>query len=64
MDFKRGDTVRINSGGPTMTVRAILEKSGIVICDWFDGTNQDRQYSFYREQLIVVQVPQSGVENV
>lgn len=64
MDIKCGETVRINSGGPTMTVRTVLEKSGIVICDWFDSADQDRQYSFYKEQLIVVPVPQSGVANV
>jgi uncharacterized protein YodC (DUF2158 family) len=38
MPFKPGDTVRLNSGGPAMTVRLVEDNQ--VVCDWFDGTKK------------------------
>ncbi|MEE9386259.1 MAG: DUF2158 domain-containing protein [Nannocystaceae bacterium] len=35
-DFKVGDTVRLRSGGPLMTIDRILER-GDVSCTWFAG---------------------------
>jgi uncharacterized protein YodC (DUF2158 family) len=44
MEFKVGDVVRLNSGGPEMTVVLVAEKKfshgGIAIvvaCTWFEG---------------------------
>jgi len=45
-DFKKGDTVRLKSGGPLMTV-AELGNFGVtspedgVKCVWFDGNRQE-----------------------
>jgi uncharacterized protein YodC (DUF2158 family) len=33
-EFKPGDTVRLKSGGPLMTIQEIDEK-GFATCDWF-----------------------------
>jgi uncharacterized protein YodC (DUF2158 family) len=38
MPFKPGDTVRLNSGGPAMTVKAV--EGDLISCDWFDGTKK------------------------
>ncbi len=35
MDFKPGDTVQLNSGGPLMTVMAV--SGAEVQCQWFDA---------------------------
>jgi uncharacterized protein YodC (DUF2158 family) len=36
--FKPGDTVRLKSGGPAMTVKAV--EGAWVSCDWFDGSKK------------------------
>lgn len=39
--FKIGDTVRLKSGGPPMTVK-IADYADAVVCVWFDnGTQKD-----------------------
>jgi uncharacterized protein YodC (DUF2158 family) len=38
VSFKPGDVVRLNSGGPAMTVRVV--EGGVVLCDWSDGTKK------------------------
>jgi uncharacterized protein YodC (DUF2158 family) len=35
-EFKPGETVRLKSGGPLMTVKSISASSGDVWCEWFD----------------------------
>jgi polysaccharide biosynthesis transport protein len=37
-NFKLGDTIQLNSGGPPMTVKVV--EGDWVICDWFDGTKK------------------------
>ncbi|MHC2993900.1 MAG: DUF2158 domain-containing protein [Candidatus Atribacteria bacterium] len=36
-EFQNGETVRLISGGPIMTVRSISEYDGDVHCQWFAG---------------------------
>lgn len=42
--FVIGDTVRLRSGGPKMTVTAVGESLGTptVWCSWFVGTKEDK----------------------
>ncbi|MCH7905301.1 MAG: DUF2158 domain-containing protein [Armatimonadetes bacterium] len=41
-DIKAGDTVRLKSGGPTMTVDSIGDYMGsrLANCIWFSGTKK------------------------
>jgi uncharacterized protein YodC (DUF2158 family) len=48
MPFKPGDTVRLNSGGPVMTVTAV--EGDWVVCDWFDGSTK-REHKFVTAAL-------------
>jgi len=36
-EFKTGDTVKLISGGPTMTVESISNYDGDIHCQWFAG---------------------------
>ena len=47
--FKRGDTVKLKSGGPVMTV-ASADKEDQVTCQWFDGQKLE-QSTFHEDQL-------------
>lgn len=43
-EIKVGDSVKLKSGGPTMTVRTIArdgDEPPYAICDWFEGTKRD-----------------------
>ncbi len=45
MTFKRGDVVRLKSGGPAMTVEHVgagLDNTRMVDCVWFQGTQTVR----------------------
>lgn len=33
--MKAGDTVQLKSGGPTMTIREIVDQTAV--CNWFEG---------------------------
>lgn len=44
-EFKAGDTVRLKSGGPLMTVNKI-ESGGLVWCDWFDDKRSPQSKAF------------------
>jgi uncharacterized protein YodC (DUF2158 family) len=37
--YKAGDTMRLKSGGPTMTIREINE-NGKPYCEWFTSDNK------------------------
>jgi uncharacterized protein YodC (DUF2158 family) len=43
-DFKEGDTVRLKSGGPFMTIDHIgtASRPDNASCVWFDGTKKER----------------------
>lgn len=34
--LKAGDTVRLNSGGPLMTIYSIDSENQTALCEWFD----------------------------
>jgi uncharacterized protein YodC (DUF2158 family) len=53
-DFAEGDTVRLKSGGPTMTVkdpdRRLANGNTVVVCNWFkDG--EIKGHSFLPDQI-------------
>ncbi len=48
MELKVGDTVRLKSGGPCMTVRSVDGKD--VICNWFAGERLEQEV-FIQEAL-------------
>lgn len=53
MSFNKGDTVRLKSGGPTMTVENIQTIKGnvVIICTWFDKDNKYNSRPFTPEIL-------------
>jgi len=42
-EFKAGDTVRLKSGGPAMTVNWVADEQGTMAayCTWFAGTKKE-----------------------
>lgn len=48
--FKAGDTVRLKSGGPLMTVSDV-DSGGYVTCEWFDDKNAPQRRSFVTATL-------------
>jgi uncharacterized protein YodC (DUF2158 family) len=48
--FKPGDTVRMKSGGPLMTVDSINNEE--LWCEWFDEKNQPQSRSFKQHTLV------------
>ena len=55
--FKRGDTVKLKSGGPAMTV-ASAAKGDEVECHWFDAKLRLVHSTFHEEEL------EAGAPNV
>lgn len=53
MNFSKGDTVRLKSGGPTMTIENIQTIKGNVniVCTWFDKDNKYFSQSFSPEAI-------------
>ncbi len=50
MQFNPGDTVRLKSGGPVMTVSKLI--NNFVHCTWFDEKHKLQSGSFTPEQLV------------
>ena len=50
MDFKKGDLVRLRSGGPVMTVHS-ADYSDTIQCTWFDAKQARQLQSFDQETL-------------
>jgi uncharacterized protein YodC (DUF2158 family) len=51
MTFRSGDTVRLKSGGPLMTVNSV-NTDGEVWCEWFDKTDKPQAKSFAINSLV------------
>ena len=50
MELKRGDVVRLKSGGPKMTVEDVSSDGDEVSCAWF---NQDAQRGgLFRQEML------------
>ena len=62
MAFKIGDTVRLKSGGPLMTVASIGTAGGHpnVDCIWFEGTRRN-EAGFPPDALELAQKPAASV---
>ncbi len=51
--WKTGDTVKLKSGGPIMTVREKEHESDNMITDWFEGPTP-RSGSYNPDQLMKI----------
>ena len=60
-EIKAGDTVRVKSGGPIMTVSSVQDKWGTLTayCNWFDG-GRSEQGDFPVTVLIHAEPTKSG----
>lgn len=55
-DFKKGDTVRVKSGGPLMTVAELGPEDGVK-CVWFDGKHREEDVF----DAAVLKISESGI---
>jgi uncharacterized protein YodC (DUF2158 family) len=51
-NFKEGDTVRLKSGGPLMTISLIDQESNSASCEWFDSKKEFKAADFYLTSLM------------
>jgi uncharacterized protein YodC (DUF2158 family) len=51
-NFKPGDTVRMKSGGPLMTVSHIRQQDGEIWCEWFDSKDEPQSRAFKATSLV------------
>ncbi|MEN6560098.1 MAG: DUF2158 domain-containing protein [Acidobacteriota bacterium] len=51
--FKKGDVVRLKSGGPKMTVTSIIQDDGSLECTWFPvlAAEKPSWYAFDKDAL-------------
>ena len=57
-EFKIGDTVKLKSGGPPMTVNSITEETGEIYCQWFtEDEDKVREGYFPPDTLQLVVEP-------
>lgn len=60
MNFKVGDTVRLRSGGPVLTVVEI-GKNGWLACTWFDSDKKANHHSYPPESLEMFKPAKAGL---
>jgi uncharacterized protein YodC (DUF2158 family) len=67
-DFKKGDVVRLKSGGPRMTVAELGEGAihgqSLVSCTWFDERNNPHSQAFDPDVLEIAPPRSSTVKVV
>ena len=51
-EMKPGDTVRLKSGGPLMTVKAIVKSTGEIWCEWFGDKEELKGRGFTPTSLV------------
>jgi uncharacterized protein YodC (DUF2158 family) len=58
IEIKAGDTVKLKSGGPTMTVSKLKEWKGVMEarCEWFDGNTRGQASTTTR--MLNAKIPQ------
>jgi uncharacterized protein YodC (DUF2158 family) len=61
--FKKGDDVRLKSGGPQMTIIGYTEK-GQAECCWFDNDRKERRSQFPEAALIAMPVSELSDEQL
>lgn len=66
-DFKKGDTVRLKSGGPPMTVLNVVDygpagPTECVACVWFDGKR--KEHDIFDSAVLKLSEGGSGVVNL
>jgi uncharacterized protein YodC (DUF2158 family) len=50
-EFKAGDTARMKSGGPLMTIKTV-KPDGVVWCEWFDDKQTPQSRGFQKTSLV------------
>jgi uncharacterized protein YodC (DUF2158 family) len=56
-EFKIGDTVRLKSGGPLMTIAGVGDSPQVInhsdywLCTWFDKTHKSHSSSYHKDSL-------------
>ena len=60
--FQPGDTVRLKSGGPVMTVQTIQD-NGVAICIWFEGKKR-QSHTFMASTLEKAEPSRAGSARV
>jgi uncharacterized protein YodC (DUF2158 family) len=64
VEFKKGDIVRLKSGGPKMTVEDVVEDMGgdlSVYCTWFDEQRQHQKGGFAPGSLEPIRHHSAGI---
>lgn len=51
-EIKDGDTVKLKSGGPLMTVVGPSTVKGMLLCTWFDADQKRHSDGFSRNNLV------------
>ncbi|MBK9938370.1 MAG: DUF2158 domain-containing protein [Chitinophagaceae bacterium] len=75
--FKVGDTVKLKSGGPLMTVKILKNQSlyidekgepnfgfiGFIVCNWFDSITSELKSEILTQEMLMTCANTGEVEN-